>query len=199
MSPEAAQCTESSKIVAAVNAAEHAAMYTAAQEAEVAAAVAASPSEGPCPYGMSRCYWWAHDRRDDPPDEPPKIDPGDIGAIREYTRQFIDGVRAEKGVGRIERDAELDDLAQRRAEQYRHEHYDLPRVVCAHCYELNGPGEGMWPMPVDQQVDTILSVMLRGGPGEAEHDALLAPDWHRAGVGIVNPGGELYFVVILAE
>jgi hypothetical protein len=72
-------------------------MYTAAQEAEVAAAVAASPSEGPCPYGMHRCYRWAHDRRDDPPDEPPKIDAGDIGAIREYTRQFIDVARSNTG------------------------------------------------------------------------------------------------------
>jgi len=198
--PEAGQCTEDSKVAAAVREATLAASVTALQEAQVADAIRASPTEGPCPYGIHRCYGWAYDRRGDSADPAPSIDPGDVPAIRDYTRRFINGLRAQKGIDAVAPDAELDDFAQRRAERYRHDHYDLPRIACAsRCADLYGPGEGMWPMPVDQQVDTILSVMLRGGPGQSEHDQLLSPDWHRAGVGIVNPGGELYFVVVLAD
>ncbi|HEX8793383.1 MAG TPA: hypothetical protein VF765_20710 [Polyangiaceae bacterium] len=197
--PDSAQCTEESKIAAAVTQASMAGMVTAGREADLAAAIQASPREGPCPYGVHRCYSFWRDRRDDSPEPPPSVDPRDVGAIREYTRRFINGLRAEKAVGPVAGDAELDDFAQRRAERYRQEGFDLSRIACARCTELHGPGEGMWPMPVDQQVDSILSVMLREGPGQPEHDALLSPDWHRAGVGILNPGGQLYFVVILAD
>jgi hypothetical protein len=102
---------------------------------------------------MDRCYYFAHDRRDDPP---PSNDPIDVPAVREYARRFINGLRAEKAIGSLH-DAELDDLAQRRAEQYRGHQYDLTRVSYARCFALPGPAEGMWPMPIESsQVDTIL-------------------------------------------
>ncbi len=191
-------CTEESKVADAVVHTTTAGMVTAGQEALLADAIRASPTEGPCPYGAHRCIGFVRDRRDDPLEPTASIDPGDVPAIREYATRFVNGLRAEKGMGPLERNTELDDFAQRRAERYRHDGFDLPRIACARCTELHGPGEGMWPMPVEQQVDAILSVMLREGPGQPDHDALLSPEWRRAGVGVVNPGGELYFVLILA-
>lgn len=194
--PEMAQCTESSKIVGALHEADMADVATQAQETQVAAAVQASPWEGPCRRGTRRCTYFAHDRRDDPPATP---EPVDVGEVREYARQFLNGLRAQKGIGPLAHDAELDAFAQRRAERYRHDQYALLAPACGNCAELHGPAEGMWPMPAEQQVDTILSVMLREGPGQTDHDLMLSPAWHRAGVGLVNPGTDLYFIVVLAE
>jgi hypothetical protein len=192
--PQAAESTESSKIASATYAATMGGLITAGQEAALADAVRASPWSTPCPVGMKRCHAFVRDRRGDPPGSSDLS----IPEIRDYTRSFINGLRSQKGLSAVEGDAELDAFAQRRAEQFEHEQWDLPPPACASCSELYGPGEGMWPMPVEQQVDTILSVTLREGPGQRGHDTLLGPEWHRAGVGIVNPGGELYFTVVLS-
>jgi len=124
----------------------------------------------------------------------------DLPAMRHYTLQFINGVRAMNGRGPLFLNTELNAFAQQGSIELSinhipHHHFEESAFGCG-CHaeaENQGSPTGWAPGPVDTQISEMLSGMLAEGPGGGHHDAMLWPEAHKLGVGIVNPGWQMYF------
>jgi hypothetical protein len=93
--------------------------------------------------------------------------------------------------------------AARDAEQDRERDNPCPylsseRRACPICAETQGDPAGLDAAPVHDQLDAALAFMLSEGAGGPDHDVMLGADWHRVGVGIVNPDARMYFTFDVA-
>jgi len=128
-----------------------------------------------------------------------------IAEARQYTLMYINGVRSLNGVGPLVLDPEITQFAQEGSEQLARDHRGHGHITdqgarCAagKCSENQGGEDGWRGGPVGQQIDEILGDMMAEGAGGGHHDNMLRPEWKRLGVGIVNPGGRLYFTTDFA-
>jgi uncharacterized protein YkwD len=125
-----------------------------------------------------------------------------VDDVRVYTQKFINGIRAMNGRRRLGLDAQLTEFAQQGSIELSrnhlpHHHFETEswRSSSGALSEVQGSHHGWAPGPADTQVAEIVRGMMEEGPGGGHHDAILDPQWRRMGVGIVNPGGLLYFTV----
>jgi hypothetical protein len=126
----------------------------------------------------------------------------DLQAMRQYTLHFINGLRARYRRAPLVADPSLDTFAQEGSillalDHRPHHHFEAMAASCgcgAHA-ENQGAPFGWAPGPPDTQIAEMLSGMMDEGPGGGHHDALLSPEWRRLGVGILNPGGRMYFTL----
>jgi uncharacterized protein YkwD len=140
---------------------------------------------------------------DAPPEDPGGPDDMTLDEARSHTLTYINGVRSLHGVGLLERDDALTAFAQEGSEQVRrdhrgHGHFIDRRADCPSCGENQSGSVGWRPGPVGRQIDEVLELMMVEGPGGGHHDNMLNPRWTRLGVGIVNPGGEMYLTMDFA-
>jgi hypothetical protein len=129
-----------------------------------------------------------------------------IDDVRVYTLKFINGIRAMNGLRRLVRDPELDEFAQQGSVELSrdhrpHHHFESEgwRSIAGEAGEVQGSPFGWPPAPADTQVAEIVRGMMDEGPGGGHHDTILGPGWRRMGVGVLNPGGQLYFTVDFAR
>jgi hypothetical protein len=122
---------------------------------------------------------------------------------RTYALKYINHARGDAGLAPLALDYVLNDFAQAGSRQLAqdhqpHEHLADERRACPICAETQGDPGGLDVAPVHDQLDAALVFMLSEGPGGPNHDILLGADWHRVGVGIVNPDARMYFTVDVA-
>jgi uncharacterized protein YkwD len=124
----------------------------------------------------------------------------DLANLRSYTLHFINGLREMNGRAPLFLNSELNAFAQEGSIELSinhrpHHHFEESALGCG-CgaiAENQGAPQGWAPGPVETQIAEILGGMLSEGPGGGHHDAMLSPEWHKLGVGILNPGGRMYF------
>jgi len=138
---------------------------------------------------------------------PSRNDPSEpamgIGEARIYTLHYINGVRRLNGVGPLDLDESLNAFAQAGSVQLSRDHRLHQHMVdqeqdCGACAENQGSPTGWRSAPLQEQIAEILGDMMREGPGGGHHDNLLRPEARKLGVGIVNPGGRMYFTIDFA-
>jgi uncharacterized protein YkwD len=137
---------------------------------------------------------------------PPEADgAGDmtLGEARSHVLAYINGMRSLHGVGLLERDDALTAFAQEGSEQVARDHRGHGHLVdrrddCPGCGENQSDARGWRPGPLARQLDEVLELMMAEGPGGGHHDNLLDPRWTRLGVGVANPGGEMYLTIDFA-
>jgi uncharacterized protein YkwD len=119
---------------------------------------------------------------------------------RAYNLKRINELRAQNGVGALVLDEGLNTFAQAASTELSTDHlpHEYFKQHAASCpCQLMSENQGDWngwtPGPVHQQIDDVLALMMSGGPGEGHHDNIVSPQVTRLGVGIVNPGGKMYF------
>jgi hypothetical protein len=122
---------------------------------------------------------------------------------RTYALAYINHARSDSGLAPLALDYVLNDFAQAGSRQLArdhqpHEHLSSDRRACPICAESQGDPGGLDVASVHDQLDAALVFMLSQGPGGPDHDILLGADWHRVGVGIVNPDARMYFTVDVA-
>ena len=125
-----------------------------------------------------------------------------LDEVRVYTTRFVNGLRAMNGRRRLVLNPLLTEFAQHGSIELSrnhlpHHHFETHPLRASYgaISEVQGSQHGWPPGPADTQVAEILRGMMDEGPGGGHHDAILAEEWRRMGVGIVNPGGQLYFTV----
>jgi uncharacterized protein YkwD len=119
---------------------------------------------------------------------------------RAYNLKAINELRAQAGVAALSLDDALDAFAQAASTELSTDHqphqYFKDHAASCGCgimAENQGDWNGWTPGPVHQQIDDILQLMMSEGPGGGHHDNIVSPRATRLGVGIVNPGGKMYF------
>ena len=123
-----------------------------------------------------------------------------VDAMRAYTLKYINALRARHRRGPLVLDPGLNAFAQEGSVELSRNHlphHHAETTPCG-CAENQAAPDGWAPGPIDVQIAEILAGdagrRTRGG----HHDNMLAPAWHRLGVGIVNPGGRMYFTTDFA-
>jgi uncharacterized protein YkwD len=119
---------------------------------------------------------------------------------RAYNLKRVNELRAQAGAAALSLDDALDTFAQAASTELSTDHdphqYFKDHAATCGCgimSENQGDSNGWTPGPVHQQIDDVLALMMSGGPGEGHHDNIVSPRVTRLGVGIVNPGGKMYF------
>jgi uncharacterized protein YkwD len=123
-----------------------------------------------------------------------------IEDARAYNLTRINALRAQHGRAALRRDDGLDTFAQAASAQLAKDHrahqYFKDKAATCGCglqAENQGAADG-WPAgPVQTQIDEILATMMAEGPGGGHYEAILGAKYTRLGVGLVDPGGSLYF------
>jgi uncharacterized protein YkwD len=141
---------------------------------------------------------------DSTPEQPGGPDDMTLEEARSHALTYINGLRSLNGVGLLERDDALTAFAQEGSEQVSrdhrgHGHFTDHAADCPSCGENQSGATGWRPGPVGRQIDEVLQLMMAEGPGGGHHDNMLNPRWTRLGVGIVNPGGEMYLTLDFAR
>jgi uncharacterized protein YkwD len=119
---------------------------------------------------------------------------------RQYNLARINALRAQNGSPPLKLDDALDAFAQAGSVELSqdhkpHAHFTSSYSTCGCNVQAENQGDpnGWIVEPIHQQIDDILNLMMSEGPGGGHHDNILNPQSTRLGVGIVNPGGALYF------
>jgi uncharacterized protein YkwD len=136
-------------------------------------------------------------------DAPGGPDDMTLEEARSHALTYVNGLRSLNGVSLLERDDALTAFAQEGSEQLARDHRGHGHFVdraadCPRCGENQSGTKGWRPGPVGRQVDEIIQLMMAEGPGGGHHDIMLNPRFSRLGVGIVNPGGEMYLTMDFA-
>lgn len=164
----------------------------------------ATPRPQPCgDEGQYTCYYSVA-IAPSPTDGPEPAADMTEDEAREYTLEYINGVRRLNGAGPIVLDAELTAFAQAGSVELSQDHRihqhmaDHGSELGTRCAENQGDPNGWRPARLEDQIAEILGGMMREGPGGGHHDNILRPEWRRLGVGIVNHGGRMYFTTDFA-
>jgi uncharacterized protein YkwD len=119
---------------------------------------------------------------------------------RLYNLTRINALRAAHGRGPLALDKTLDDFAQAASTELSIDHAGHQYFIghastcgCGALAENQGDPSGWNPAPVHQQIDQILSTMMAEGAGGGHYQNILLANATKLGVGIVNPGGVLFF------
>ena len=119
---------------------------------------------------------------------------------RAYNLKRINDYRAKAGVPALALDDALDTFAQAASTELSTDHQPhqyfkdhAGSCDCGIMAENQGDWNGWTPGPVHGQIDDILALMMSEGPGGGHHDNIVSSRATRLGVGIVNPGGKMYF------
>lgn len=128
------------------------------------------------------------------------VDDPALDEARAYNLEKINALRASDGQPPLRLDDALNAFAQAASVELSMDHKPhryfadhAGECKCSLFAEVQGDPSG-WPAsPVHQQIDQILEAMISEGPGGGHHDAILSPKATRLGVGLVHPGGELFF------
>jgi uncharacterized protein YkwD len=191
--------TGSSSAGQAIAWAAEAAAVTGVQEAEKNAAKNAPPYRSYCAGDYDHdCYVGPIQE-----DDRAGVEDMTLAQARSHTLMYINGMRSLRGIALVELDDTLNAFAQEGSEQLArdhrpHGHLVDQRAQCPGCGENQGDPNGWRPAPVSKQIDEMLGGMMAEGPRGGHHDVLLYPRWGRLGVGIVNPGGRVYFTTDFA-
>jgi len=143
------------------------------------------------------------DPRDRGRDRSSRVNLGaDLETMREYTLSLVNALRRARLVAPLARDPLLDDFAQEGSvflslNHRPHHHFETLAASCGCGAQGENQGDpfGWPPGPPDTQIAELVGGMMDEGPGGGHHDALVAPEWRRLGVGILNPGGRMYFTL----
>jgi uncharacterized protein YkwD len=184
-----ASCGTGNKTVDAIGTAAIAGALTMAEVSAAQRAARNAPyGEHPSGCGVSDCY----------------SDPDlSLDEARNYALLYVNRARDASGAGAVSLDFGLNAFAQAGSKQLASDHRphqhvaDDPRA-CFQCSEEQSDPQGLSPAPVRDQVLGVLDGMMSQGPGGASHDNILAPGWHRLGVGIANPDGLTYVTLDFA-
>jgi hypothetical protein len=126
-----------------------------------------------------------------------------LDEARAYAVAYVNHARSDVGLGPLAADYSLNAFAQlgskALARDHRpHRHLIEESAECPGCAETQSDPAGVAAGRVHDQLDAALGFMVNEGAGGASHDVLLGAQWHRLGVGIVNPDGRMYFTVDVA-
>jgi uncharacterized protein YkwD len=130
-------------------------------------------------------------------------DSGDDAVLadaRAYNLAKVNQYRAQAGVAPLHADAALDAFAQAASTELSQDHAShkyfadhATTCACGVMAENQGAPGGWIAGPIHAQIDQVLDLMMSEGPGGGHHDDIVSPKATRLGVGIVNPGGTMYF------
>ena len=120
---------------------------------------------------------------------------------RDFVLRYLNGVRRLNGVAPLARDGALDAFAQAGSDELAVDHRPgahLHANADGAGAEVQGPPEGSDGGGVQDRVGEALLRFMNEGPGGADHDAVLGPQWRRLGVGLVNLGGRTFLTIDFA-
>lgn len=119
---------------------------------------------------------------------------------RAYNLQAINAIRAKRNLPAYTIDAKLNDFAQKASEDlaatnaaHRYFSRNSGSCQCSLAAENQGDPSGWAPGDVKKQIDEILDLMMSEGPGGGHHDNIVSNRHTKIGIGIVNPGGKMFF------
>ena len=120
------------------------------------------------------------------------------GDARDFVLRYVNGVRRLNGSPPLVRDGALDAFAQAKSEELAIDHQPGAHLR-AHADAAEAEVQGSPALfgaggPQDSIGGALLRFMNEG-PGGADHDALLAPQWRTMGVGLVNLDGRAYLTI----
>lgn len=150
-------------------------------------------------YGCLSATAWPS-ANDAPRPEPASPEMGDDEA-RDYVLGYVNGVRKLNDSGPLARSDDLDAFAQAGSEELAQDHRqnrhmaEHARELTAASGEIQGAPDGSPAGPLQDQLAAILLRFTGEGPGGADHDAMLRPEWRKLGVGIARSGGRMYLTV----
>jgi hypothetical protein len=126
-----------------------------------------------------------------------------LDEARDHTLAIINIVRSGSHLPPLNLDFALTAFAQDGAKQLARDHRPHAHIagkpqLCPGCNEVQSDPGGFPAGAVEQQIDGILDGMISEGPGGPNHDVLVGDEWHRLGIGIVNPEGPLYLTIDVA-
>jgi hypothetical protein len=133
--------------------------------------------------------------------EVPNSNAGDLHALREYTVRAINRLRTARDALGVSSSPPLHEFAQWGSERLRADHESGKHLrgderCSSRCGEIQGAAHGEPAALPEAQIDTALERMQNDPERSA---TLLAPDWRFVGVGIVQPGGEMYLTIDLSK
>jgi uncharacterized protein YkwD len=124
-----------------------------------------------------------------------------LDEAHDYVLGYVNGIRKLNHVAPVVRDAGLEAFALEGSEQLAQDHRQNQHMMshapdlAGRSTELQGSPEGIAPRPLEDQLGEVLVRWVGEGPGGIHHDAMLRPEWHKLGVGIVPRDGRTYFTV----
>ncbi len=139
---------------------------------------------------------------DDPPPASGAPDPTtDVRLLRSYAVQAINRIRAERSLAPLTPSPALDEFAQRGSEWLESDHQPRRHLLsdarCTRCGENQGSAQGEIVAPAQVQIDAAFRTMM-SADGEPRKN-LLSGSWRFVGVGIKNPGNDMYLTIDFAE
>jgi hypothetical protein len=120
---------------------------------------------------------------------------------RDYVLQYVNGVRKLNSVTLLARDDSLDASAQAVSDELAIDHLHGAHMrahasdLGAYSAELQGPADGSKEGALQDRIGDILLRFMNEGPGGADYDTVLRPEWRKLGVGIVTRDGSTFFTV----
>jgi uncharacterized protein YkwD len=144
--------------------------------------------------------------------EPPEpaeraADPLPADALVRYNVERLNAYRKQAGVGALKYDAAISAFALEGSQQLAkdhqaHAHFRAKAEGAAALGTRSAENQGDWngvPKLADdptengkKQIDWMLDLMFKEGPGGGHHDNMLNPKFKRVGIGLVTVAGKLY-------
>jgi hypothetical protein len=119
---------------------------------------------------------------------------------RRYNLERINALRDANGRAALHLDDRLNTFAQAGSVELSQDHRphanfstNYASCGCDVQAENQGDPSGWTVAPIHDQIDQILALMMSEGPGGGHYENILGAQSTRLGVGIVNPGAQLYF------
>ena len=119
---------------------------------------------------------------------------------RRYNLERINALRGQKGRTALRLDDKLNAFAQAGSIELSQDHrahanFSTNYATCGCDVQAENQGDpnGWTVAPIHDQIDQILALMMSEGPGGGHYENILGAQSTRLGVGIVNPGAQLYF------
>ncbi|HLK35698.1 MAG TPA: CAP domain-containing protein [Polyangiaceae bacterium] len=120
---------------------------------------------------------------------------------RDYVLQYVNGVRKLNGVVLLARDGSLDTFAQAGSDELAIDHRPGAHLrahagdLGSSSAEVQGPADGSEGGALEDRVGAVLLRFMNEGPGGADYDTVLRPEWRKLGVGILTRDGRTFLTV----
>jgi uncharacterized protein YkwD len=123
----------------------------------------------------------------------------------EYVLGYVNGIRKLSRLAPMVRDPKLDAFALAGSMELAQDHRQNQHII-EHARDLGGRSteiqaspEGITPGPLEDQIGSTLVHWVAEGAGGMHHDAIVNPEWHKLGAGLVSVEGRTYLTIDFAS
>jgi len=123
----------------------------------------------------------------------------------EYVLGYVNGIRKLSHLPPMVRDPKLDAFALAASFELAQDHRQNQHII-EHAKDLGGRStelqaspDGITPGPLQDQIGSTLVHWIAEGTGGMHHDAIVNPEWHKLGAGLVSVEGRTYFTIDFAS